>query len=235
MANILWIASERAEGYPLITQVQKKEFTINLAANGKDALAYLSTFTCDIIVVDAISLRTSGTRICLSLQKVAPKTPILLITESAQPDDVAAEVLIPPFTSRKLINRVKKLMPAEKHDIRQLGELRLDTTRHLVSCNGAGKKKLTPKQSSLLQMFMDRPVRSSRARSCSAWSGKRIMSAICARSTCTSAACARRLKRTCARPKYWSASAVLATAWIFPNCNSVEIRSDELRQPAQLE
>ncbi len=157
MANILWIASERAEGYPLITQVQKKEFTINLAANGKDALAYLSTFTCDIIVVDAISLRTSGTRICLSLQKVAPKTPILLITESAQPDDVAAEVLIPPFTSRKLINRVKKLMPAEKHDIRQLGELRLDTTRHLVSCNGAGKKKLTPKQSSLLQMFMDRP------------------------------------------------------------------------------
>ncbi len=157
MANILWIASERAEGYPLITQVQKKDFHINLAGNGKDAIAYLSTFTCDIIVVDAISLRTSGTRICQSLQRAAGNSPILLITDMPQPDGVATEVLVPPFTSRKLINRIKKLMPAESHNVRQLGELRLDTARHLVSCNGNDKKKITPKQSFLLQMLMDRP------------------------------------------------------------------------------
>jgi len=34
MANLLWVASERAEAYPLITQVQKKitKYTLSTAA-----------------------------------------------------------------------------------------------------------------------------------------------------------------------------------------------------------
>ena len=155
MANLLWIASERAEGYPLITQVQKKNHKIHLVNSGKDALMYLSTFTCDVIVVDAISLRTSGTRICQSLQRSSNQAPILLITDSPKTEETAAEILVPPFTSRKLINRIKKLLPAKPHNLRHLGQLKLDVELNLVSCNGTGKKKLTPKQTSLLQMLMD--------------------------------------------------------------------------------
>lgn len=155
MANLLWIASERAEAYPLITQVQKKNHKIHLVNSGKDALLYLSTFTCDVIVVDAISLRTSGSRICQSLQRSSNKAPILLITDRSQVDEIASEILIPPFTSRKLINRIKKLLPTKPHSLRHLGQLKLDVERNMVSCNGTGKKKLTPKQTSLLQMLMD--------------------------------------------------------------------------------
>ena len=79
MANLLWIASERAEGYPLITQVQKKNHKIHLVNSGKDALMYLSTFTCDVIVVDTAHGHSKGVIEMLKMvKKEFPKLEVIV-------------------------------------------------------------------------------------------------------------------------------------------------------------
>jgi DNA-binding response OmpR family regulator len=83
----------------------------------------------------------------------------LILAEGATDKDVvgAAEILIPPFTSRKLINRLKRILKDEGK-VLQAGGLTLKSGTRCVN-NGCREWRLTPKEFELLKVFMRNPGR----------------------------------------------------------------------------
>lgn len=158
-ANILWVEGKRANGPHFVSDLRKKGFLIDTVPTGKAALEYLAISGADLVVVDASSFRTSGKRICSEIREKWNNLPILLIANpdrSADKDTAADVVLQLPFTTRKLINRINPLLPAESDNLLRLGPLRLDLKNRRVSCLEK-ETHLTPRLTSLLRMFIEHP------------------------------------------------------------------------------
>ncbi len=156
-ARILWVEGKRAESPPFVPGLRKKGYIVETAQTGDSALALLPTFTPDLVVVNAASMRTSGKRICRSLQTCG--VPIVLITDTARPpsNDTPAEVVLTlPFTARKLLNRIKPLLPGNNDNLLDIGPIKLDVERKRVRCMGR-EATLTPRLTHLLQIFLSHP------------------------------------------------------------------------------
>jgi DNA-binding response OmpR family regulator len=61
-----------------------------------------------------------------------------------------------PFTSRKLINRIDRLMPIPHKDLMTLGDIQFAPDARIVKAHGR-EKRLTPKAANLLLIFMKHP------------------------------------------------------------------------------
>ncbi|MCI0533792.1 MAG: response regulator transcription factor [Verrucomicrobiales bacterium] len=156
--KILWIEGRWTSNDALVPTLRKKGFTVETVSNGKEALNFVSKGEHDIVVVDAASMRTSGSRICKALRERVNGMPIMLISDPSRPVDedlgCANQVLELPFTPRKLINRIEPLLPTDEDKMLKAGPVRLDMERRQVSCQGV-KTTLTPRLARLLKMLMD--------------------------------------------------------------------------------
>ncbi len=158
-ARILWVEGKRAEGPPLTPGLRKKGYVIETVTTGNEAYALLPGFDPDLIVVNAASMRTSGKRICSLLREKAFGVPIVLIADPVHgsSDEVVADaVLLMPFTMRKLLNRLKPLLPGDSENMLHVGPIRLDMERKRVRCLGR-EASLTPRLTHLLKALMDHP------------------------------------------------------------------------------
>jgi DNA-binding response OmpR family regulator len=158
-ARILWIEGKRADSPPFVPGLRKKNYLVEIATSGDEALALLPGFDPDLVVINAATMRTSGKRICRSVRGRANGVPILLISGPSQspPDDVPVDVTIAmPFTLRKLLNRIKPLLPGEGQQLFHTGPIRLDIERKRVRCQGR-ETSLTPRLIQLLKIFMEHP------------------------------------------------------------------------------
>jgi DNA-binding response OmpR family regulator len=156
-AKILLVETKRAEYPSFFASLQKKGYQVDAASNGSAALARLEEVDPDLVVVNAASLRTSGTRICQSLRSVLDGLPIILVT--TQEHDVKTDVdvvLKLPFTPQKLINRMKPLLPAEEADLLHVGPIRLYPQQRRLRCLGK-QARLTPRLVHLLQVLLQHP------------------------------------------------------------------------------
>ncbi len=153
---VLMVESGRGEHTSFAEKLDQNKYKVTSVRNGKAGLKILDTFNPDVIVVDAASLRTKGVRICQSFRKADNDTPIILIVseETSLPKVVDANfVLKLPFTTQKLINRLRVYIPSEKKYINKAGPITLNTKTQLVSCYGK-QTKLTPRLVSILIMLM---------------------------------------------------------------------------------
>jgi len=157
-ARILWIEGKRVDSPPFVPSLRRKGYSIDIVKTGEEALAFLPGVDPDLIIVNAASMRTTGKRICRSLRENANGVPVLLISSPERPAlrDCADVVLVLPFTARKLVNRIKPLLPGEGRNLLHTGPLRLDLERKRVRCQGR-EKTLTPRLIHLLKTFMERP------------------------------------------------------------------------------
>jgi DNA-binding response OmpR family regulator len=113
----------------------------------------------DVVVLDAISLHTSGVRLCRHLHKEIEDCPIVLITRAilSNPADVGANcVLVPPFTPRKLLNAVQRQLPSDEDSCIQVGPIRINTRQRKIACGGR-EDQVTPKEARLLEVFLRHP------------------------------------------------------------------------------
>ena len=107
-------------------------------------------------------MRSSGARSCLRLRRALPETPIIHTRLMGEPEDHSAEAdvyLEHPFTARKLLNRIRALLPADGHqdEVVRYGELIVYVSKPSVEVAGRGEKRLTPKLMQLLQEFLRHP------------------------------------------------------------------------------
>jgi len=155
-ATLLIIEGRHAEIPSFAPDLQKKGFDVVSAQNGSEAVTKLKQ-TDPIVIVNAPSLRSTGSRICLSLRKKDSKVPIILIVEDAKAIDksLADSILVLPFTVQKLVNRIKALTPSDGNNVISAGPIRLDLENRRVRSLGKSTK-LTPRMMMLLQILMDK-------------------------------------------------------------------------------
>jgi DNA-binding response OmpR family regulator len=154
---------ERGNGNETFTDaLQRKGYTLTVAPSGRQALDHAKEARPTLIVINAASLGSSGQRICRSLASALEGLPLIHImpagtTEEARQNSAADIALVMPFTSRKLVNRIKRLMPVDdaEHTI-EMGKIRFAPELRLVFAYGR-EKRLTPKAAKLLEYFLNHP------------------------------------------------------------------------------
>ena len=74
--SILLIEGKRVERPAYTAGLNKKGFNVVSASNGTNALEKLDDLKPGAVIIDAASMRTTGTRICSSIREKLNKTPI---------------------------------------------------------------------------------------------------------------------------------------------------------------
>lgn len=154
--RVLVIEGNRADSPNFVPALRKKGYKVDVVHSGKEALLQVPNLTPDIIVVNAASLRTNGKRICAQIRRSLNGCPIVLIQGEGYEHNGSLDadaILVLPFTARKLINRIRALVPAESEKTLTTGPISLDLERHLVQCEGR-QVRLTPKLAQLLEKLM---------------------------------------------------------------------------------
>jgi DNA-binding response OmpR family regulator len=160
-ANLLLIESGRATVPSFASALKKKGYSLSIHHKIDQALKAAHKDAPDLVVLDAASMKTSGTRMCRKTRAQLDGVPIILISpEGARPDRTngASLTMVHPFTPRKLLNRIERLLPGDERYVLELGPIKLNLAQHKVKCHGK-ETRLTPKQTRLLEVFMQNPER----------------------------------------------------------------------------
>jgi DNA-binding response OmpR family regulator len=156
-ARVLLIGRPRAQQSPLISALEKR-YEIVVTPSGKQALSLAQKFTPQVVVLDAISLRTPGDRICQDLRRWMEYPIVHLHPGPRESVESLADVLLfEPFTSRKLINSIERLLPLSgDNGTISCGPFLMDVSRRVLVANGQ-ETQLTPKLAVLVELFLKHP------------------------------------------------------------------------------
>jgi len=175
----LLIVDDDKEIRDLLKQyLEKSNFKVSTAANGKQMRAVLAASTVDLIVLDLMMPYEDGLMLCRELT-ATQRHPIPILMLTARNEEVdrilglemgADDYLTKPFASRELLARIRailrraRMIPPKLREIKSsrllsFGCWRLDThARHLVDNSGA-IVSLSGAEYRLLTVFLDHPQR----------------------------------------------------------------------------
>ncbi|MCK4800912.1 MAG: response regulator transcription factor [Anaerolineales bacterium] len=154
--RILWAGKRRADIPSFVPDLENRGYKVTFVSTGKDALLKLNKRKPDVMIIDAASMRTTGSRICKSIQVKYPSIPIILINspENLPTNEIVAEIqLVHPFTIRKLENRIIPFSPGDGDEIIKAGPIHLDMDRQVIRCNRK-EEHITPRMAELLKMLI---------------------------------------------------------------------------------
>lgn len=161
-AVILLVEGKRAGQNTAVSALKKAGHTFTLCNTGNEAIKTLSNFTPHLIIFNAATMRTNGSRICRRIKRNDEALPIIHIRAAGETKDLTAEAdvyLEQPFTPRKLLNRVRDLLPIDyaNEEIVRYGHITLFLSKKAVDVSGKGESRITPKLAHLLEQFMRHP------------------------------------------------------------------------------
>ncbi len=154
--RILWAGKRRADIPSFVPNLEARGYKVTFVTTGKDAVLKLNRVKPDVMIVDAASMRTTGSRICKSVQAKGSSVPIILINspDNLPTNEIVADVqLVHPFTIRKLENRIIPFAPGDGDEILKAGPIHLDMDRQVIRCNGK-EEHVTPRMAELLKMMI---------------------------------------------------------------------------------
>lgn len=157
--RILLVQQSRSAVDWLSPVLEKKGFDVTTARSQKAALERLAIDEPYLVIVDDTCPRLNGSKVCRAVRQQSQCVPIILIlAESSHDNEETGGVmhLVLPFTSRKLMNRIKKILPKEEENVLRVDELVLNLKARSVTRSGE-THHLTPKQFKLLELFMRHP------------------------------------------------------------------------------
>lgn len=160
--EILLVEGTRIGESSLEHVLQKANFKVARASTGRQALEWVQENTPRLVVFDASSMRSSGARTCRRLRGVLGEVPIIhcrLEGLAEDPSLLADVYLEQPFTGRKLLNRVRDLLPVDLHkeEVIRYGHILFYRSKRAVDVRGKGEQRLTPKLAQLLEEFLRHP------------------------------------------------------------------------------
>ena len=159
--SILLIEKAKSPIDWIIQSLEKKKYKVALARNEQEAVERAASEMPDLIILNATSPRIDGRKICQALHGKVTEIPIILIlAEANEGEDVmgATFILAPPFTSRKLFNRIRSILKSDEGETLQAGRLTLNLGTRRVN-SGSKERRLNPKELELLKVFMRSPGR----------------------------------------------------------------------------
>lgn len=160
-ATVLYIGRVGGKEDSPVDTLQKR-YHVECAASGKQGLEYLLTTTAvtlpHVILLDAASMRTPGERICRQIRDACGKVPILHIIPAGTDEiDSPAEVLLKiPYTNRKLLNSIERLLKARNDEIIECGPFSMNVPQRTLIAHGH-ETQLSPKVALMVEMFLRNP------------------------------------------------------------------------------
>ena len=143
----------------LTIMLEKHGYKVLRALNGKQAVAHVKEASLAMAVIDPSSLRINAARLSHMLKRAAECVPILWILDEGatiSEDGVADMSLERPYTARKLLYRVRRLLPAAASKVLLVGDVVFDVEQRQVT-KGGRTFRVTPKQAKLLEALMRHP------------------------------------------------------------------------------
>ncbi|MFQ5401072.1 MAG: response regulator transcription factor [Anaerolineae bacterium] len=161
-AAILLVEGRNAGSGSHVPALEKAGYNLVVVHTGTAALAAIEQCMPDLVVLDASSMRSNGVRTCRRIRRSLGEIPLIHCRTAEMELDRMAEAdvyLQMPFTSRKLLNRIRALLPADDlaEEIVRCGLITLYRSKRSVEVEGQGERKLTPKLSRLLEEFIRHP------------------------------------------------------------------------------
>ncbi len=158
-AKVLVLESERTNAQSYAPALEKRGYAVMVEHDTAAAVKRIQTQKPDVVVLDAASLKTSGERLCRRLAGSSIGLPIVLVVDKKNqpgPKCEASVILVTPFTPRKLINSVARLLPGDESACLQVGPIKLNLALRRIQCGGR-EERVTPKQAKLMEMFLRAP------------------------------------------------------------------------------
>ncbi|KAM3097584.1 response regulator [Phormidesmis sp. 146-35] len=167
--KILLVEDDEEMGVLLSESLAAHHYTVDLASDGQLALDFANQWEYDLILLDLLIPKLDGIQFCRQLRSQGHQTPILLQTAKddrahivAGLDAGADDYLIKPYHLDEMLARVRALLrrgrTAIASPVLTWGALRLDPSSAQVTY-GDRPVSLTPKEYSLLELFLRNPQR----------------------------------------------------------------------------
>ena len=161
-ATILLLEGKSASPQSFKSALQKAKYKVKVCRNGKSAMESLAANKPDLVIFNAASMRSNGSRTCRRLRRALGDTPIIHVRAQGTSENREAEAdiyLQHPFTPRKLLNRIYTLLPADEitEEVVRYGDVKFYPAKPSVEIAECGEQRLTPKLAELLQEFLRYP------------------------------------------------------------------------------
>ncbi|MGV0025572.1 response regulator [Phormidesmis priestleyi] len=167
--KILLVEDDEEMGALLAESLAAHHYTVDLASDGQVALQFANQWEYDLILLDLLIPKLDGIEFCRQLRSQGHQTPILLQTAQNDRTQIVAgldagadDYLIKPYHLDEMLARVRALLRRGRSAIASpvltWGELRFDPISAQVSY-GDRSISLTPKEYSLLELFLRNPQR----------------------------------------------------------------------------
>ncbi len=170
-ARILLADDERdlldTVGYAL----RKDGLEVECVEDGEAALAAGRTGAYDVLVLDVMMPKLSGTEVCRTLRSESDVPIVMLTAKDAELDRVlglelgADDYVTKPFSTPELLSRIRSILRRRELDraagaggVQTVGGLRIDVARHRVEVDGE-RARLTPSEFKLLVFLASEPER----------------------------------------------------------------------------
>lgn len=158
--TVLFVERDVTTADLLVPGLERKGYLVRVARTKRQAMGRIRTQRPDIVVMDVASFGGSGYNVSDAVRSRLDRVPTVLLVKKghASAGRSAEAFMTPPFTSRKLLYRVKKL--AETLSSREIraGDLALDPDSNTLR-KGKVSSHLRPKEAVLLGLFMRNPGR----------------------------------------------------------------------------
>ena len=169
--RILIVEDEPAIREAVAYALQGEGFAVDEASDGALGLEAASNGDYDLVILDLMLPRLSGTEVCRRLRATSAIPIIMLTARNAELDPVlglelgADDYVTKPFSLAELISRVRALLRRRELDrnerdspLRRVGALELDLARHIARVDGR-TVQLTPSEFKLLELLSREPER----------------------------------------------------------------------------
>jgi two-component system, OmpR family, response regulator RegX3 len=170
MNRVLVVEDEPAVRDALGYALRGEGFEVDLTGDGEAGLHAAQVGDYDVLVLDLMLPKMSGTEVCRRLRAESPVPIIMLTAKGAELDRVlgleigADDYITKPFSMAELIGRIRAILRRRDLDRSgaerrlRIGSLELDPIRHEARVDG-DPKRLTPSEFKLLLLLAEQPER----------------------------------------------------------------------------
>lgn len=159
VSTILIVEGRKPSSEYLAPVLNDQGYCVVTTHTRKQALVKAQELLPAVIVLDVPSLRFDTRRFCEALREADVGSAILVLSAEGEKTDrslKARAYLRHPFSAKKLVNRVKRLLPVPDDEVLKVGSVILNLKQRSVVCDER-ESHLTPRQARLLEVLMRHP------------------------------------------------------------------------------
>lgn len=150
MNRILVVEDEKSFSEPLAFLLGREGYEVVVAEDGNEALAKFEKSGADLLLLDLMLPGMNGTEVCRQI-RASSNVPIIMLTAKDDEVDVvvglelgADDYITKPYVKQVLLARIRAVLrrgadfarPQSESAVVEVGPIKLDTERHLVTFGG---------------------------------------------------------------------------------------------------